>query len=62
MPSYRENQLKKIINTFDFVQKKDSSKISQNQEKDINKLNEEIFKKNILLSSDNVKEIEDIEK
>lgn len=62
MPSYRENQLKKIINTFDFVQKKDSSKISQNQEKDINKLNEEIFKTNILLSSDNVKEIEDIEK
>ena len=32
MPSQRENQLKKIINTFDFDQKKDSSKVDKNQD------------------------------
>jgi hypothetical protein len=35
MPSLRENKLKKIINTFDFIQKNDSSKndkISDNKD------------------------------
>lgn len=54
--------MKKIINTFDFVPKKDSSKIDKSTDKDIKKSNEDVMKSNISFNSDKIKEMGEEEK